>query len=201
MNQGSYLTHIPIGSPFEADILSRESTWNILGHVKAAGTTGAAADEISNDLGLPRSLVYSTLKELRRLEFVSMLPHSRKKTKERKKRYVCERTTWGKYRVENSFLDALAFEGITTRLTEKLKGPILEAFSEVFDEFISKRRLKPFLPVGGEGSVCRVCGRNHQATEFAYAILLAALDPFITESQEFKALLAKKGYESGPILD
>jgi predicted transcriptional regulator len=45
----------------------------------------------------PRSVVYSTLKELRRLGFVFTYPRDKAPSGERKKRYVCERTTWGKY--------------------------------------------------------------------------------------------------------
>jgi hypothetical protein len=190
----TYLTHIPVRSYLEADILSKESTWNILGYVRNAGAGGATANEISQDLELPPSLVYSTLKELHRLEFISILPRGRKKTKDRKKRYLCERTTWGKYRIDPAFADAIEFEGIVRRLTDKVKSPILDVFTQIFDEFNSKRRLRPFLPAVGESMLCPVCGRNHEATEFVYAIILAALDPFITKSPEFRGLLARQGY-------
>lgn len=189
-----YLTHIPVRSYLEADVLSRESTWNILGHVRMAGAAGATTDEIAKTLGLPPSAVYSTLKELRRLEFVSILPRAKKRRAERKKRYLCTRTTWGKYRINGQFVDALAYEGATKKLTEALEGPLLQQFSRLFDEFGSKSALRPYLPERGDGRICPICDKSHEATEFAYAVLLAVLDPFITESPEFRNLLIEKGY-------
>ena len=91
-------------------------------------------------------------------------------------------------------MTVIAHEGITKRLIEILKMPILEEFSELFDEFASKIRLRPYLPAAGEGRICPICGRDHEATEFVYALLLAALDSFITESEEFRDLLIAKGY-------
>jgi hypothetical protein len=190
----AYLTHIPVRSYLEADILSKESTWNILGFVRKAGAGGAAADEIAMGLGLPKSVVYSTLKELRRLEFISILPREKKRTRERKKRYLCERTTWGKYRIDSAFMGVIEYEGVTKRLTERLRAPILEAFSELFDEFGSRSRLRPYLPSAREARICPICRRNHEATEFVYALILAAVDPFITESREFRNLLIERGY-------
>ena len=194
--QQGYLTHIPVRSHLEADILSREKTWNILDRVRKAGAAGVAADEIVKALGLPPSEVYSILKELERLEFVSILPRDKKRNKERKRRYVCERTTWGRYRVDSHFLDLVTDEGVIGRLTAELKGPILQAFSKLFEDFRSRRRLQPYLPSPGPDRVCPICGRSHEATEFVYAVLLAALDPFITESAEFRGLLVSKGYAS-----
>jgi DNA-binding transcriptional ArsR family regulator len=190
----TYLTHIPVGTYHEAGILAKESTWNILAYVRAIGASGAAADEISRGLGLPPSMVYSTLKELRRLEFVSIIPRDRRRAKERKKRYVCERITWGKYRIEGSFMNALELEGMTKRLTEKLRAPILELFTGVFEEFQAKSELRRFLPKAEAERICPICDRNHEATEFVYAAILAALDPYITESKEFRHLLVEKGY-------
>lgn len=191
---GGYLTHIPVRSYLEADILSKESTWNILGFVRAAGAGGASADDIVKGLGLPASLVYSTLKELRRLEFISVLPRDKRRPHERKRRYLCERTTWGKYRVDGRFMGVISYEGVTKRLTGVIRGPILETFSELFDEFKSKGRLRPFLPLEADERICPVCNKNHEALEFVYAIILAALDPFITESTEFRDMLVEKGY-------
>jgi len=190
----TYLTHIPVGSFHEADILARESTWNILAYVRNAGASGAAADEISKGLRLPPSMVYATLKELRRLEFVSILPRDKRRVKERKKRYLCERITWGKYRIDGSFMNALEFAGVTRRLTSQLKVPILEVFSSLFEEFQSKSALRSFLPKAGTDRICPICDRNHEATEFVYAAILASLDPFITESKEFRDLLINHGY-------
>ena len=174
--------------------MSKESTWNILGYVRITGSAGASADEIAKKLRLPVSVVYSTLKELRRLEFISILPRDLRRAKERKKRYLCERTTWGKYRIDGPFMNVIAYEGITKRLTEKLRAPILDVFSDLFEEFRSRSKLRPYLPEAAEDGICPICSRNHEATEFVYAVILAALDPFITESSEFRELLIKKGY-------
>ncbi|MGI0091894.1 MAG: hypothetical protein ACREBS_09305 [Nitrososphaerales archaeon] len=194
-NPKTYLTHIPVRSHLEADILSRESTWNILKAVKAVGAQGIVADEIVASLRLPSTLVYTTLKELLRLEFISVLPREKKKIpKERKRRYVCERTTWGKYRIDSDFMSIITYEGIAKALGEKLKVPILEFFSDLFGEFGTNSRLKPYVPVSEEVRICPICYRNHEATEFVFAIILASLDPFITESKEFRELLIQKGY-------
>lgn len=91
-------------------------------------------------------------------------------------------------------MNVLAYEGITKHITERLGKPVLDIFSDLFEQFRSKTRLKPFLPSPGEKGICPVCGRNHEAAEFVYALILAALDPFITESKEFRDLLIEKGY-------
>jgi hypothetical protein len=195
----SYLTHIPVRSHLEADILSKESTWNILGRVRAAGASGIAAQDIVKELDLPATIVYSTLKELRRLEFISILPKDRN-NRERKRRYVCERATWGKYRVDSAFMHAISYEGVTRVLGEKLKGSMLEVFSNLFDEFATKSKLRPFAPVSDESRICPICNRNHEASEFVFAILLATLDTFITESNEFRELLVEKGFARSPAL-
>ncbi len=189
----TYLTHFPVRSYHEADILSKESSWNILGYVRSAGASGVAADEIMKGLNLPPTIVYTTLKELRRLEFVSVLPRI-KNSKERKKRYVCERPTWGKYRIDAPFMSAIAYEGLTRSLGERLRKPLLETFSNLFEEFREKNKLKPFVPVPEESMICPICGRNHEATEFVFAILLATIDTFINDSDEFRKLLVGKGY-------
>ncbi len=191
----SYLTHIPVRSHLEADILSRESTWNILSCVKNAGAAGASTDEIVKELNLPSTTVYTTLKELTRQEFLLVLPKERKKNpKERKKRYLCEKPTWGKYRIDPAFMNAISYENVIKILAEKLNQPILEVFSNLFEEFKTKSKLKSLLPVSEESRICPICKRNHEATEFVFAIILAALDSFLTESPEFTNLLIEKGY-------
>ena len=190
----SYLTHIPVRSPLEADALSKESTWNILRLVRQAGAQGASADEFVKSLRLPPSAVYSTLKELRRLEFVSVLPHENKRKGERKRRFVCERTTWGKYRIDGAFLDAINYEGITEQVTEGLGGALSQVLGRLFDEFGKRPRLLQYLPVAEEGRICPICGRNHEASDFAFAVVLAALDAYITESAAFLGLLRKNAY-------
>lgn len=188
----SYLTHVPVRSHHEADILSRENSWNILECIRGAGAHGIAADEIVRDLDLPPTLVYTTIKELRRLEFISIVPRN-KGNKERKKRYLCERPTWGKYRIDPAFMNAIAYEGVTKSLGEKL-NPMIENFSNLFEEFRARNKLKPFAPIPEQSRICPVCNRNHEATEFIFAIMLATVDTFLNESEEFRQLLVDKGY-------
>src|SRR5713226_2408392 len=79
----TYLTHFPVQSYLEADVLSKESTWNILEYARRAVARGVTAEEMSKALNLPASVVYSTLKELRRLGFVFIYPREKVKAKGR----------------------------------------------------------------------------------------------------------------------
>jgi hypothetical protein len=138
--------------------------------------------------------VYSTLKELRRLEFVFTYPRDKAPSRERKKRYVCERTTWVKYGIRAEFLTALNLEGIVQRVQDRLREPLIEVLGEVWESFQEKREFRGFTPTQGEGTICPRCDRSHEAMEFFYAILLRAIDSFIAESSEFREFLAKRGY-------
>jgi hypothetical protein len=192
----TYLTHFPVQSYLEADVLSKESTWNILEYARRAGARGVTAEELSKTLNLPASVVYSTLKELRRLGFVFIYPREKGKVKDRKKRYVCDKSTWGKYGVDNEFLNAMSFAGITDEVIESLRPALVSALSKAFDEFKSRKELKVFLPQSSRNNICPKCGRSHEAMEFVYAIVLRAIDKFITQSDEFRGFLAQRGYSS-----
>lgn len=193
-NAKTYLTHFPVRSYLEADVLSKESTWKIMQHIREVGARGVSADEISKELNLPPSIVYSTLKELRRLDFVFIYPREKRPRNERKKRYVCERGTWGKYGIEAHFSDALAFSGEIEAINEKLKEDLLGIFANVHNDFATRKELKPFLPNSSEGNICPKCNRNHEAMEFFYAIILRAIDRFITESKDFNHFLSGRGW-------
>ena len=108
-------------------------------HIREVGARGISADEISKDLNLPASIVYSTLKELRRLDFVFIYPREKRPRNERKKRYVCERGTWGKYGIESHFSDALTFSGEIETINEKLKENLLEIFANVHSDFSTRK--------------------------------------------------------------
>jgi len=163
-------------------------------HIRRAGARGISADEISKDLGLPPSIVYSTLKELRRLDFIFTYPREKRPRNERRKRYVCERATWGKYGIDPQFLEALVLEGKIETINERLKADLLAIFEEVHNDFSRKKELRSFLPVSSESNICPKCNRSHEAMEFFYAIILKAIDSFIAESNEFKQFLAERGY-------
>src|SRR5712692_3436267 len=132
----TYLTHFPVQSYLEADVLSKESTWNILEYARRAGARGVTADELSKALNLPSSIVYSTLKELRRLGFVFIYPREKGgKVKDRRKRYVCDKSTWGKYGVETEFLNAMTFAGITDEVIESIRPGLVSVLGKAFEEF------------------------------------------------------------------
>ena len=103
------MTHFPVKSYIEADILSKESTWRIMDRIRQAGAKGITAEEITQQEQIPVSIVYTTLKELYRLEYVFLYPRQKKEKGERKKRFVCERGSWGKYGIDKEF-DAIIIE-------------------------------------------------------------------------------------------
>jgi len=189
-----YLTHFPVRSYLEADALSKESTWKMMHYIREIGARGVTADDISKNLNLPASIVYSTLKELRRLDFVFIYPREKRPRNERRKRYVCERATWGKYGIESHFSEALTLSGEIESINDKIKHNLLESFEDVHNDFSSRRELKPFLPHSNESNICPKCNRSHEAMEFFYAILLRSIDGFITESEEFNHFLSERGW-------
>lgn len=199
-NIKTYLTHFPIKSYQEADILSKDITWKIMDYMRQAGAKGITAEEIITKENLPPSVVYSALKELYRLNYIFLYPREKKDKGERKKRYVCERGTWGKYGIDEEFDATLKVEGVLEGVTEDLRVPIMKTFKVVFDEFNSKKGLQKFLPTINT-NICPHCQRSHEAMEFFYAILLRSIDLMITESDEFSKFLVERGYASNePVL-
>lgn len=194
-NIKTYLTHFPIKSYQEADILSKDITWKIMDYMRQAGAKGITAEDIIVKERLPASVVYAALKELYRLNYIFLYPREKKSKGERKKRYVCERGTWGKYGIDEEFDAALKVEGLLEGITEDLRIPIMKAFKVVFDEFSNKRSLQKFLPTKNS-NICPHCQRSHEAMEFFYATLLRTIDLMITESEGFSKFLRERGYAS-----
>lgn len=194
-NIKTYLTHFPIKSYQEADILSKDITWKVMDYMRQAGAKGITANDIITKERLPPSVVYSALKELYRLNYIFLYPREKKGKGERKKRYVCERGTWGKYGIDEEFDAALKVEGLLEAVTEDIRLPIMKTFKAVFDEFNNKRNLQKFLPTKNT-NICPHCQRSHEAMEFFYAILLRTIDLMITESEEFNKFLKERGYAS-----
>jgi hypothetical protein len=192
-NVKTYLTHFPIKSYIEADILSKETTWRIMDDIRQAGANGITADEITKKESIPASVVYVTLKELYRLEFIFLYPRSRQIKSERKKRFVCERGTWGKYTIDKEFDAALKVNELLESITYELKEPIMKVLKDTYDKFSTKRELQRFLPTRNT-NICPNCQRSHEAMEFFYATILRTIDLMITESDDFKMFLLGKGY-------
>jgi hypothetical protein len=140
-------------------------------------------------------VVYSTLKELYRLEYVFLYPRGKKTKGERRKRFVCERSTWGKYGIDQEFDAMLKVSGLLESITEEMHVPIMKVFREVYEQFSTKKELQKFLPTK-QTNICPNCQRSHEAMEFFYATLLRSIDLMITESDEFKKFLVDIRYAS-----
>lgn len=194
-NIKTYLTHFPVKSYIEADILSKETTWRIMDYIRQAGAQGITAEDIIEKERIPASVVYSTLKELYRLEYVFLYPREKKVKGERRKRFVCERSTWGKYGIDDEFDATLKVSGLLESITEEMRLPIMKALREAYEQFSTKRGLQKFLPTK-QTNICPNCQRSHEAMEFFYATLLRSIDLMITESDEFKKFLKDIGYAS-----
>jgi DNA-binding transcriptional ArsR family regulator len=191
----TYLTHFPVESYLEADILSKESTWNILEYLRKAGARGTTADELSKSLNLPPSIVYATLKELRRLKFVFIYPREKGRSpKDRRKRYLSHKSTWGKYAVEPGFLSAMEFAGVGDMVIQSLRPSLIDVLGKTFEQFKTRKELRTFLPVAGDSNICPNCGRSHEAMEFIYAVIIRAIDSFIMDSKEVRQFMAERGY-------
>jgi hypothetical protein len=194
-NIKTYLTHFPVKSYIEADILSKETTWHIMDYIRQAGAQGITAEDIIEKEKIPASIVYSTLKELYRLEYVFLYPREKKSKGERRKRFVCERSTWGKYGIDDEFDATLKVSGLLESITEEMRVPVMKAFRDAYEQFSTKRGLQKFLPTK-QTNICPNCQRSHEAMEFFYATLLRSIDLMITESDEFKKFLIDLGYAS-----
>lgn len=194
-NIKTYLTHFPVKSYLEADILSKETTWRIMDYIRQAGAHGITAEDIIKKEKIPASVVYSTLKELYRLEFVFLYPREKKTKGERSKRFVCERSTWGKYGIDKEFDALLRVSGLLESITEEMRVPVMKAFRHMYEEFGVRKELQKFLPTK-QTNICPNCQRSHEAMEFFYATLLRSIDLMITESDEFKKFLVEMKYAS-----
>ena len=192
-NVKTYLTHFPVKSYHEADLLSKETTWRIMDHIRQSGSQGITAADITAKEKIPASVVYSTLKELYRLEFIFLYPSEKKPKGERRKRFVCERSTWGKYRIDQEFDSALRVSGILERITDEMRQPVTKALQDAYEQFGATKELQKFLP-SKQVNICPNCQRSHEAMEFFYATLLRSIDLMITESEDFKKCLVDRGY-------
>ena len=115
-------------------------------HIRQSGAQGITAADITEKEKIPASVVYSTLKELYRLEFIFLYPREKKRKGERKKRFVCERSTWGKYRIDQEFDSALRVSGILERMTDEMRQPVTKALQDAYEQFGETKELQKFLP-------------------------------------------------------
>ena len=164
-------------------------------YIRQAGAQGITAEDIIKKEKIPASVVYATLKELYRLEFVFLYPREKKVKGERMKRFVCERSTWGKYGIDEEFDAALRVSGLLDNIAEELRVPVMKALKGAYEQFSTKKELQKFLPTK-QTNICPNCQRSHEAMEFFYATLLRSIDLMITESDEFKKFLVDIKYAS-----
>jgi hypothetical protein len=127
------------------------------------------------------------------LEFIFLYPREKKRKGERRKRFVCERSTWGKYRIDQEFDSALKVSGILERITDEMRQPVTRALQDAYEQFGAAKELQRFIP-SKNANICPNCQRSHEAMEFFYATLLRSIDLMITESEDFKKFLVDKGY-------
>ncbi len=95
-NIKTYLTHFPIKSYQEADILSKDITWKIMDYMRQAGAKGITAEEIITKENLPQSVVYSALKELYRLNYIFLYPREKKRQRRAQKTIRLRERNMGK---------------------------------------------------------------------------------------------------------
>ena len=108
---------------------------------------------------------------------------------------MCERSTWGKYGIDEEFDTLLRVSGLLDSITEEMRVPVMKAFRHMYEEFSAKKELQKFLPTK-QTNICPNCQRSHEAMEFFYATLLRSIDLMITESDEFKKFLVDIKYAS-----
>jgi len=162
-------------------------------HIRQSGSQGITAADITAKEKIPASVAYSTLKELYRLEFIFLYPREKKRKGERRKRYVCERSTWGKYRIDQEFDSALRVSGILERITDEMRQPVMNALKDAYDQFGATKELQRYIPTKNT-NICPNCQRSHEAMEFFYATLLRSIDLMITDSEDFKKFMVSRGY-------
>lgn len=190
----AYVTHVPVNNPNEAKVLSRRVAWDILSHVRASGSNGISAGELSTSLNIPLSDVYSILRGLTTHELIFKVPRGKGVHRGRRKYYVSQKLTWKKYGLNRTLTQILEREGILGELTDSLKEPFVTSLVQAA-EGLARTELYSLLPSPGKTGLCLKCGVNHEALDFFNALGLLLVGALM-ESSEFKTLLNRLGYSS-----
>ena len=196
-NSGIYASSYPVVSRSEAEVLSREVVWDILAHLRKRGAGGATADEIARELKVSRSTVYSTLKELRRFNFLGVYSQKDGHRKTRRKVYACRAGTWGWTHVDEHFAAAMRISGGLKEINQELDPLLIRALANFYDDFSTKRELSSLIPKVNPNNICPTCKRNHEAIEFFTTVCVLAIHSLISESKEFEEFLVERKFSSG----
>ena len=157
-----YVAHYAISSAAQARVLSRENEY-----LRAVGTSGSSAREISEALSLPVSDVYSSLKDLCQLELAFALPKRMIPAGERRKRFVSETSVWNKYMIDNRLAKVLEADEEMKEWVASLSTPLSSLASKIQDRMV------------GTYTPCPRCGLNHEMAELLFAITLTALNSIV----------------------
>ena len=188
----SYVTHLPINDPMKAKVLSRQVAWDILSHIRASGSNGVSAGDISTSMNIPLGDVYSTLRDFTLHELAFKVPRTTRLHRGRRKRYVSDKITWKSYTVDRGLTRILEREGILKDLTERLREPFLMALTQA-KELLSKTEFNSQLPWPGKAGLCHRCGMNHEALDFFNALLMSLGAGFM-EGEAFKTFFHNLGF-------
>ena len=188
----AYVTHAPVNTPLEAQVLSRKDAWDVLSYVRASGRNGVTAGELARALAIPLGDVYSVLRKLADTELIFKTPRGIRPWNERSRRYAFEKLSWKRYGLEKSLTRGLEEDQVLSGLVQKLMNQFLAATTMIHDR-MHGTDLTSILPRSGESNFCVECGTSHEAIDFFSALTIAIGKTFI-ESDEFKTLLFKLGY-------
>ena len=171
-----YFRSIQIESWQTAETIGSPNMWRIIQALRKEGIKGITAEDLANNLGLPKSTVYNILSKLRALGWVDTRSQRKRlgRPKKGEKRpytrgkpsqlYV-ECIPWGSPSFNLNFLRAL--HPILEEHIENVKHPILEFFSKIVEECKRNPRLIRYLP---SNEICEKCNESHEAKEFLLAI-------------------------------
>ncbi|HVC26885.1 MAG TPA: hypothetical protein VND40_01865 [Nitrososphaerales archaeon] len=62
-------------------------------------------------------------------------------------RFVCERSAWGKYRIDQDLYSTLRVSEVLERVTEEMRQPVTKALQDAYEQFGSTKELQRFIPL------------------------------------------------------
>jgi hypothetical protein len=188
----AYVTHTPVNTPLEAQVLSRKDAWDILSYIRSSSRNGVTAGELAKALAIPLGDVYSVLRKLADTELIFKTPRGMRPWNERSRRYAFEKLSWKRYGLDKTLTRVLEEDKVLSGLVQRLGNQFLESMTRIHDQ-MHGTDLTSILPRSGESNFCVECGTSHEAIDFFSALIIAIGKTFI-ESDEFKTLLFNLGY-------